>query len=131
MKQSRLVGMHRALAILASVLFFTVLGCDSPPQFLTKSDQESLAKLHSGQYTLVSSQELSAMKQQADSGQNTGRYHIFRGGAHTWRLDTDTGRICLLMASADDWKQPELKAQGCSSSDQATKSGDKRRAQAP
>ena len=130
MKVSRFVGMHPVIAILGSALLFTALGCDSPPEFLTKSDQESLAKLRSGQYTLISNQELTTLKHEADTGQNTGRYHIFRSGVRTWRLDTDTGRVCVLLASAADWNKPEIKAQSCASSDPAVQNGDKGRTHA-
>ena len=125
MKLSRSVGPFYVFGILASVLLFTLLGCDSPPEFLSKSDQESLTKLRSGKYTLISNQELSSMQQEVDAVKNSGRYHIFRGGAHTWRLDTDSGQVCLLMAPADDWIKPEMKAQSCASIDASMQRDDK------
>ncbi len=33
-----------------------------------------------------------------------GRYQTWKDRALTWRFDTATGQICVLLASDDDWK---------------------------
>jgi hypothetical protein len=98
-----------ALALMAGAV-----GCESSPEFLTSSELDSLNKLRSGQYALVSNQELSALKHDAETVKNMGRYQIHREGFRTWRLDTTTGEICLLLTSEGDWKKPETELQSCS-----------------
>ncbi len=41
------------------------------------------------------------------------RYKIVKEGWRTWRLDSATGTVCLLLASDADWKIPKIAAQGC------------------
>lgn len=105
-----------------NVLYFPLLlftaaivisGCDSSPQFLTNAEQDSLNKLKSGQYTLINNQDLTALKHDADIGKSLGRYQVDREGFRTWRLDTATGQICLLLAPEEDWKKPETELQSC------------------
>jgi len=91
-----------------------IVGCDSSPEFLTNSELDSLNKLRSGQYALVSNQELSTLKHDAELGKSMGRYQVDREGFRTWRLDTATGKICLLLTSNDDWKKPDTELQSCS-----------------
>ncbi len=105
--------------VLSTAMLFAVLGCDSTPDLLTNSEQDSLNKLRSGQYTFISNQDLSALKHDAEIGKNLGRYQIRREGFRTWRFDTATGQICLLLTSEDDWKKPETQAQGCTLADTA------------
>ena len=41
------------------------------------------------------------------------RYKIVKEGWRTWRLDSATGKMCLLLASDADWKNPKTAAQAC------------------
>jgi len=41
------------------------------------------------------------------------RYKIVKEGARTWRLDSATGKVCLLLASDADWKNPDTARQSC------------------
>ena len=107
---------HHAAIMLVGATFIAVLGCDSSPQLLTVSEQDSLNKLRSGQYTIVNNQELSALKHDAEIGKSLGRYQVHTEGFRTWRLDTATGQICFLLASEADWKKPETEMQSCSTS---------------
>jgi len=43
----------------------------------------------------------------------TGRYQLYRQGNITWRLDTETGRSCILFATDDEWKKPRVYKAGC------------------
>ncbi len=40
----------------------------------------------------------------ASQAKQVGRYQLHREGFRTWRLDTATGRSCLLLTSEADWK---------------------------
>jgi hypothetical protein len=42
-----------------------------------------------------------------------GRFQITKESGRTWRLDTATGDVCLLLASQADWKGPKLARQAC------------------
>jgi hypothetical protein len=46
----------------------------------------------------------------------TGRYQVYRQGNLTWRLDTNTGRACVLLATHEEWKKPEVYRYGCGTS---------------
>lgn len=43
----------------------------------------------------------------------SGRYQLFRQGNITWRLDTDTGRTCIIFATDEEWKKPRVYKAGC------------------
>ena len=77
------------------------------------SDYEMVQKIKSGQYTVIKNDEPTTLKSQAELGKGVGRYQIHREGFRTWRLDTSTGKICLLLASDADWKKPDIAIQGC------------------
>lgn len=80
---------------------------------VTDAEYQSVVKLRSGQYTLISNQDLNNLDNEAALGKSVGRYQIHNEGFRTWRLDTATGQICLLLASSADWKKPDISAQGC------------------
>ncbi len=44
-----------------------------------------------------------------------GRYQLYRQGNITWRLDTDTGRACVLFATDEEWRKPKVYRTGCGS----------------
>lgn len=43
----------------------------------------------------------------------SGRYQLYRQGNITWRLDTDTGRTCIIFATEEEWKKPQVYRAGC------------------
>jgi hypothetical protein len=42
-----------------------------------------------------------------------GRYQLYRQGSITWRLDTNTGRACVIFATDAEWKKPRVYRAGC------------------
>ena len=102
---------------LAAIAMLGTQGCTSNGELATNivSDSEyaNVKKLESGQYTLIANQELTELKHEAELGKSVGRYQIHAEGFRTWRLDTSTGQICLLLTSEEDWKAPKIAAQGC------------------
>jgi hypothetical protein len=46
----------------------------------------------------------------------SGRYQLYRQGNITWRLDTDTGRTCVIFATEEEWKKPQVYRAGCGKS---------------
>jgi hypothetical protein len=42
-----------------------------------------------------------------------GRYQKFDKGYRTWRLDTATGAVCIMLTGGEDWEKPETARQAC------------------
>jgi hypothetical protein len=42
-----------------------------------------------------------------------GRYQLYRQGKITWRLDTDTGYACILLATEAEWRKQRVYSNGC------------------
>ncbi len=45
-----------------------------------------------------------------------GKYQVYRQGNLTWRLDTETGRTCILFATMEEWRKPIVYQHGCNNS---------------
>lgn len=43
----------------------------------------------------------------------SGRYQLYRQGNITWRLDTETGRSCIIFATDEEWRKPRVYKAGC------------------
>jgi hypothetical protein len=43
----------------------------------------------------------------------TGRYQLYRQGSITWRLDTDSGRTCIIFATDEQWHLQRVYSHGC------------------
>jgi hypothetical protein len=46
----------------------------------------------------------------------SGKYQLYRQGNITWRLDTDTGRSCIIFATDEEWRKPRVYRAGCGKS---------------
>jgi hypothetical protein len=101
--------MRMILTLAVFSVTFLVWGCE----YVDDSDYAIVQKVKGGQFALIKADELSELKRLAELGKGVGRYQIHREGWRTWRLDTATGGICLLLTSDSDWKDPKVSAQGC------------------
>lgn len=45
----------------------------------------------------------------------TGHFQVYRQGNLTWRINTETGRACVLFATQQEWKKPQVYRNGCGS----------------
>lgn len=43
----------------------------------------------------------------------SGRYQLYRQGNITWRLDTETGKSCVIFATDEEWRKPRVYHAGC------------------
>jgi len=43
----------------------------------------------------------------------SGRYGVYRQGNITWRIDTQTGTSCILFATNEEWRKPQVYQHGC------------------
>lgn len=69
--------------------------------------------VNKNRYALIDKNELAQLKKEADIGKSIGRYQIHRDGHRTWRLDTATGQMCILLTTDADWKKTETKMSAC------------------
>jgi len=46
----------------------------------------------------------------------TGKFLLYRQGDITWRLDTDTGRACIIFATDTQWSHTRVWDSGCGAS---------------
>jgi hypothetical protein len=46
----------------------------------------------------------------------TGKYQLYRQGDITWRLNTDSGDACILLATDAQWRQQRVYQRGCGAS---------------
>lgn len=93
--------------LLALVLFAacTLTGCDDY-QVTDKSKD-----------VVISKAEYEALKAAAAQAKQVGRYQLNREGSRTWRLDTSTGRHCLLLTTDYDWQHEGAKQNTCTTDD--------------
>lgn len=65
------------------------------------------------QQVVISKREYEQLKAAAAAAQakQVGRYQLHREGIRTWRLDTATGRSCLLLTTQWDWDSKDTKTQ--------------------
>lgn len=98
----------------AAVLVSLVLmpGC-SEYQRVSGTEKELLLKMRTGAYELVKTDEYAQLKKDAEIGRSVGRYQMQTRTFRTWRLDTATGEICLLLTTEEDWKDPKIREQMC------------------
>jgi hypothetical protein len=45
----------------------------------------------------------------------SGKYQLYRQGNLTWRMNTETGKSCVLFATDKEWKKPKVYQAGCGS----------------
>lgn len=43
----------------------------------------------------------------------SGPFQLYRQGNLTWRLDTESGKSCILFATDAEWRKPRVYQQGC------------------
>ncbi len=43
----------------------------------------------------------------------SGHFQLYRQGDLTWRLNTDTGETCVILATDEEWRKPKVFKAGC------------------
>src|SRR6266436_6286048 len=79
--------------VLGIAISFTLCGCGD----FTVADKSKEVVLSRAEY-----EQLKALAKQPNQ---VGRYQIHREGNRTWRLDTATGRLCLMLTVEADWNE--------------------------
>ena len=95
--------------LLLGIVF--AMGCDD----YTIADKSKMDACAAG--VVLTKTEYEQLKRDADIGKSTGRYQIHREGSRTWRLDTATGNICLMLTTEYDWKHDAKDQSNCTLED--------------
>jgi hypothetical protein len=66
---------------------------------------------------VITKAEYDQLRAAALEAKQVGRYQLHRDGPRTWRLDTATGKSCLLLASQSDWDGEAKNQTSCTSED--------------
>jgi hypothetical protein len=109
--------------LLAFSSAFTVSGCgdfdvvDTSKNVVVPVEEYKQLKVDTTKDVVISKAEYEQLKTDAALAKQVGRYQIDREGIRTWRLDTATGRSCLLLASEADWKKPNIESESCAGED--------------
>ncbi len=98
--------MRRLAKFLGVLSMLGMSGCDDY-QMADKSKEVVLSKA-----------ECEQLKASAALAKQVGRYQLHKEGSRTWRLDTATGRSCLMLTTEADWKS-EGYASSCAAEDLA------------
>ena len=43
----------------------------------------------------------------------TGKFQVYRQGNITWRVNTESGESCILLATQEEWRKPIVYSHGC------------------
>src|SRR6185437_8375781 len=106
-----------------AVLLSVALLCSCGDLTVADTKQEVVLKKEElKDYVLVNRQDLEQLKADASIGKSVGRYHQYREGMRTFRLDTATGQNCILLTTDWDWKNPDVSSQNCANIDWLAKS---------
>jgi len=46
----------------------------------------------------------------------TGKFQVYRQGNITWRVNTESGESCILLATQEEWRKPIVYNHGCNAS---------------
>ncbi len=113
MKAIRICGKAFTWIMPALIFSLIISGC-SEYKVINSNEYQIIKKVLSGEYELINVQELNRLRKEAEIGKGVGRYQMYTHGVRTWRLDTVTGSICLLLTTDTDWKKKETQLQMCS-----------------
>ena len=63
--------------------------------------------------TLPASETISRNPQNGIAAVGSGKFQLYRQGDLTFRLNTDTGQACVLLATDSQWRKPLVYQHGC------------------
>ena len=107
--------MRKELTLLAACLLLA--GCEEIG-FVEKSKYDSLQEQRKQlQDELNKAREDLKKAEQQVSDCQAHKYQIYHEGLRTWRLDSVTGKTCILLTSEQDWKSPKTTESGCNCED--------------
>jgi cytoskeletal protein RodZ len=85
-----------------------------PP--ITGSVTSAVAPIATPAATAPATDSISANPTNGMAFTGSGKYQVYRQGNLTWRVDTETGRTCILFATMEEWRKPIVYQHGCNNS---------------
>lgn len=92
--------MHTRTLALTLLAALALTGCED----FDVVDKSKYDVVDKSKYVAISKSEYEQLRAAALEAKQVGRYQLHRDGYRTWRLDTSTGKSCLLLATEADWK---------------------------
>jgi len=105
--------MKNVTCALAASMLLCLLACDHYKVIDTQDANAKLIDFKTCNCEVVPNSELKSLREQAELGKHVNRYQMRTEGFRTWRFDTATGKICLLLTIDSDWKKSDIAAQNC------------------
>jgi hypothetical protein len=105
--------MKNVTFVLAALMLFCLSACDQYQVIDTQDANKKLINLKTCNCEVLSKDELKKLQEQAELGKHINRYQMRTEGYRTWRFDTATGKICLLLTIDSEWKKPDVELQNC------------------
>ena len=105
--------MRYANRAVAASMLLCLVACDQYQVIDTQDTNKKLVNLKTCNCEVLSKDELKKMREQAELGKHINRYQMRTEGYRTWRFDTATGKICLLLTIDSEWKKPDIALQNC------------------
>lgn len=106
----------RYVSFLLAICLFAG-GCEQMG-YLEKSKYDALQEQNKrAQADLQKTQDDLRQAQQQIADYQAHKYQIYTQGWRTWRLDSVTGKTCILLTSDQDWKNPKTTESGCQCED--------------
>jgi hypothetical protein len=87
------------------------VGCDD----YTIADKAKMDACAGG--VVLTKADYEKLKQEAELGKSVGRYQVHREASRTWRLDTATGKLCLMLTTDYDWSHDAKDQASCAIED--------------
>jgi hypothetical protein len=94
---------RKARLIPLLLLVMSAAACGADTALLSPPERLGIQQLRAGTHRLVVASEALP----------TGRYQHFDRGTRTYRFDTSTGQICIMLTELYDWDSDEAKKQAC------------------
>lgn len=105
--------MQKQLLVIAMYLSLSLEGCEDAG-FVQKDKYDALqTQMKKTQEELQQAREELKKAQQQLLESQAHKYQIYTQGWRTWRLDSVTGKTCILLTSPQDWEKPETTQEGC------------------
>jgi len=107
----RIPEVRYCLLLIAALLF--TMSCDQYQVVDTHDQDTKLINTKTCNCEIVSKEEMKTLREQAELGKHVNRYQMRNEGIRTWRFDTATGKVCLLLTTDWDWKKPDVESSNC------------------
>jgi hypothetical protein len=103
----------KTLTIGSAVCFLLCFVACDQYHVVDAQDSKTWVNLKTCNCEVLSKDELKKVREQAELGKHINRYQMRTEGYRTWRFDTATGKLCLLLTSESEWKNLDIAGENC------------------